>query len=174
VTDPYSGGPANWPPAADPAAPSAYPQQVSAEPVGSAPGYPAVTAAAVPAAKTSPWVWVLAGLAVLLLLGSGGVGVVYAAASQENDKVVAQGASIIDEKTDAAEKLAKTKSDLQKQVSQAQADVDEAQKTLDALHKCQNAIHVFGVANQAAINGTGTLAAVDAAFDAMVVTCGAR
>jgi hypothetical protein len=175
VTDPQQGGPASpWPPASGiPSAPE-YPPQVSAVPASYAPAYPVSAVAGMPAvpAKTSPWVWVLAGLSFVLLLTAGGVGALYMTTRSDNDKRVEQGANSVADEQKKADDLAAQKADLQKQISDSKADVDKAQGSLDALNKCQDAIQAFGHANQAQQNGTGTVAARNAALDAMAVACG--
>jgi hypothetical protein len=90
--------------------------------------------------RLSVWIWVLAGVSALLLVGAAGVGFLYVGARAAHDEQAADRAARIEELTTKVSDLETAAGDLDRESAELSADLDASQAELDGLAACPDAL----------------------------------
>jgi hypothetical protein len=116
--------------------------------------------------RISAWIWVLAGLSVLLLAVAGGFGVQYQNVRAASERQAADHAAEIEELETDLRRLDGEHDGIEEERDELQAALDGMRNQTQQHRACPDSVVAFSEAAS-----TGTLAEQDAAFDAMIAAC---
>jgi hypothetical protein len=140
-----------------------YPTSGTPYPTSAAPypGFGTVTAAK---PRLSPWIWVLAGLSVVLVAVAGGFGRHYLNVRAANEQAIADRAAQIEELEGTLRRMANDREDLDSEQAQVLTALAETGLLVRDHEACPDAVTEF-------FDTEDGSAEEDAAFDAMLAAC---